>query len=468
MVLPPADVTDTTVPITSLAISDDQVGTLLRIEEGHFVDLKAIEVTPASITKAVSAFANASGGELFIGVDELVGASGKEREWRGFADEEGGNALIQAIEALSPLGNHYTAEFLRNEHEEGAVVHITVFKTPAILAASDGSIYVRRGAQRLPVKGEEALNRLRYDKGIRTFEDEQTDLPARVLSNSLPILDFLLQVVPTAEPEAWLEKQRLLIEGRSTVAGVLLFAEEPQAVLPKRSAVKIFRYKTKAEGERDTLVFDPITVEGPVYELIYSAVDRCKESVEKVQKLGTIGLENIQYPPEALHEIITNAILHRDYSIAADVQVRIFDNRIEIESPGRFAGHVTAANVLGEQFARNPKLVRLINKFPNPPNKDVGEGLNTAFEAMEKLRLKKPLIQEKEASVLIILRHETLGSPEQLVMEYLETHGEITNGIARELTGIKSENTMKNVFYRLRDRDVLELIPDRAAWRKKS
>lgn len=454
-------------PITSLVISDDQVATLLGIEEGHFIDVKAIEVAPASITKAVSAFANTSGGELFIGVDELMGAGGKERRWRGFADEERANGLVQAIEALSPLGNHYTAEFLRNENQQGVVVHVTVFKAPAILAASDGTIYVRRGAQRLPVKGDEALNRLRYDKGLRTFEDEQTDLPARELSNSVPILDFLLKVVPTAEPEAWLEKQRLIVDGRSTVAGVLLFADEPQAVLPKRSAVKVFRYRTKAEGERDTLVFDPITVEGPTYELIYSAVDRCKEIVESVQKLGPQGLENIHYPPEALHEIITNAILHRDYSIAADVQVRIFDNRIEIESPGRFPGHVTAANVLGEQFARNPKIVRLINKFLNPPNKDVGEGLNTAFEAMEKLRLKKPLIEEKDASVLVTLRHESLGSPEQLVMEYLETHAEITNGIARELTGIKSENTMKNVFYRLRDRGVLELVPERAAWRKK-
>ena len=276
-----------------------------------------------------------------------------------------------------------------------------------------------------------------------------------------------MNVVPTAEPEAWLEKQRLVVDERSTVAGVLLFAEEPQAILPKRSAVKIFRYKTKAEGERDTLVFDPLTVEGPVYELIYSAVDRCKEIVESIQKLGSQGLENIQYPPEALHELITNAVLHRDYSIAADVQVRIYDNRIEIESPGRFPGHVTPANVLSEQFARNPKVVRIINKFPNPPNKDVGEGLNTAFEAMEKLRLKKPIVEENEASVLVTLRHESLGSPEQLVMEYLDTNADITNGVARELTGIKSENTMKNVFYRLRDRGVLELVPDRAAWRKK-
>jgi ATP-dependent DNA helicase RecG len=120
-------------------------------------------------------------------------------------------------------------------------------------------------------------------------------------------------------------------------------------------------------------------------------------------------------------------VLHRDYSIAADVQIRIFDDRVEIESPGKFPGHVTAKNVLNEQFARNAKVVRLVNKFPNAPNKDVGEGLNTAFEAMEKLRLKAPSIEERDNSILVTLRHEKLASPEQLVLEYVETHQEITN-----------------------------------------
>lgn len=96
--------------------------------------------------------------------------------------------------------------------------------------------------------------------------------------------------------------------------------------------------------------------------------------------------------------------------------------------------------------------------------------MNAAFEAMEKLRLKPPVIEEREHSLLVILKHESLGSPEQIVMEYLKTHEEITNSIGRDLTGIKSENTMKEVFYRLRDRDLLEQVPgklgNKAAWRK--
>lgn len=452
---------------TIVDISEDQVGVLLAQEEGHFLDMKAIEISPASITKAVSAFANTSGGELYVGIDEVVSSAGREWRWRGFAAPEDANGLIQALEAMSPLGNHYAIEFLRAEGKPGLIAHIGVLKSKDILASSSGKVYVRRGAQKLPVDGEEAMRRLRLDKGIASFEDEVVDVDPKEISNSETVINFMINVVPSSEPERWLEKQRVVVGNKPTVAGVLLFSDEPQAILPKRSAVKLYRYTTKEGGERDTLAFDPITIEGPVYELIYATVERCKDIVEGIQKLGASGLENISYPPEALHEIITNAILHRDYSIASDVHVRIFDNRIEIESPGRFPGHITPENVLHEQFARNPKVVRLINKFPDPPNKDVGEGLNTAYEAMGKLRLKAPVISEKEHSVQVTLRHESLGSPEQIVMEYLQSHDEITNAIARELTGIKSENTMKNVFYRLRDRELLELIPDRPAWKKK-
>jgi ATP-dependent DNA helicase RecG len=451
-------------------ISADQVVELLAIHESHFMDLKGVDITPASLSKTVAAFANTSGGEIYLGIEEVVGKKGKERVWKGFDSPEAANTVLQVIEAMSPLGNHYEAEFLRADDEEGLVLHFVVLKTREIVQASNGKVYIRRGAQKLPVEGDEPVQRLKYDKGISSFEDELVDAEIAEIANSAVVIEFLIQVVPTAEPEVWLAKQRLVANGRPTVAGVMLFSEEPQALLPKRSAIKVYRYKTKAEeGERDFLVGDPVTVEGAAYDLIYDAVRKAKEILEGIEKLGPQGMEPVVYPDEALHEILTNAVLHRDYSIAADVQVRIFDNRVEIESPGRLPGHVTQENILREQFARNPKLVRLINRFPDPPNKDVGEGLNTAFEAMEKLRLKKPTIEEREHSVLVTLRHESLGSPEQLVMEYLKANDEITNAIGRELSGIKSENTMKEVFYRLRDRGLLEQVPgklgNKAAWR---
>jgi len=457
--------------VTLKKISSDQLFALIEVEESHFIDLKSIDILPGTLTKTLSALCNTSGGEIYIGIEEIEGVDGKKRLWSGFQDQEAANAIFQVIEKMTPLSNHYSAEFLEAEGAKGLVLHINAHKTQEILKASNGKTYVRRSAQNLPIDGDAAIERLNYDKGIKTFEDEISSAADFDISNSLTILDFLLSVIPSSEPDQWLSKQRLVSGGRATVAGVLLYSDMPQAILPKRSAIKIIRYQTKNEGERDFLAFDPITIEGSIYSLIYDSVDACKKIVEGIKKLGLNGLEQITYPEEALHEVVTNAVLHRDYSIAADAQIRIYDNRIEIESPGRLPGHVTVEKITKTQFARNPKLVRLINKFKNPPNKDVGEGLRTTFEAMDKLRLKKPLILEKDDSVLVTLRHESLGSPEQLVMEYLQKHSDITNSIGRDITGIRSENSMKDVFYRLRDRSQLEQVPGRAgnkaAWQIK-
>jgi ATP-dependent DNA helicase RecG len=394
-----------------------QADKILNQEESHFVDLKSLDISPAKLTKTISAFANASGGEIYIGIDEKNTAEGKKRSWRGFDDQEAANGHIQVFESIFPLGQYYSYSFLRCPVGPGLVLVVEINKSRNISKASDGTIYIRRGAMSLPVSGEESIERLRLDKGIQSFETETVDIELDFITNSSPIIEFLIEVVPTADPEPWLKKQQLIKFGKPTVAGVLLFAEEPQSILPKRCGVKIYRYKTSdLEGTRDTLAFNPITIDGCLYDQIKTTVAKTVEVIEDIQKLGTKGFEIISYPFEALHEILTNALLHRDYSIPVDVHVRIFDNRIEIESPGKLPGHITQDNILSEQFARNAHIVRLINKFPDPPNNDVGEGLNTAFQAMTKLRLKLPEIIETISAVLVIIKHETLASPEESVM----------------------------------------------------
>jgi ATP-dependent DNA helicase RecG len=88
---------------------------------------------------------------------------------------------------------------------------------------------------------------------------------------------------------------------------------------------------------------------------------------------------------------------------------------------------------------------------------------------MKRLRLKEPLIEERDNAVVVHIRHEKLASAEDIVLEHLRSHPAITNSIGRQLTGIESENAMKNVFYRLRNRGLLEQVPklrgNKAAWR---
>ena len=376
-------------------ITDEQRDSILDLSEGHFVDLKAKEIRPSKLTQTISSFANTDGGELYIGIFEKDKVA-EIREWNGFDNAEAANAHLQVFEALFPLGEDFTYTFLSNFNSHGLVLYVTINKTKSIVYSSDEIPYIRRGAQKLPVDTAEKLTRLERNKGITSFENELISIDLSEIWNSEIVIRFMLEVIPSSEPDNWLKKQRLIQGDKVTVTGVLLFSDLPQAILPKRSGIKVYRYKTSnAEGTRETLVGNPISIEGCAYDLIKDAVSKTQELIVNIQVLGTSGLEQVNYPIETLHEIITNAVLHRDYSVADDIHIRIFDNRVEIESPGRLPAHITVNNILDERFARNGNLVRVINKFPEPPNKDVGEGLNTAFAAMRRLKLKEPQITER-------------------------------------------------------------------------
>ena len=449
------------IPIVDLTPAEVEL--VLGTEEGHFADVKAIEIAPARLTKTLSAFANADGGDIFVGVDENK-KTGK-RTWRGFRTVEDANGHLQAFELTFPLDQFAEYQLLRNAAapENGLVLKGSLQKTPNVRPASDGTTYVRRGAQSLPVTEKDALLRLEYAKGVRSFESHPVDVPLDFVTNSETIISFMLEVVPTGEPEPWLRKQLLIRDNKPTVCAVLLFGDEPQAALPKQSTVKIYRYATTDEvGTRATLQGQPDTVEGNLYDVIHAAVARTVATVEGISIMGPSGLESVQYPEVTLHEIITNAALHRDYSIADDIHVRVFDNRIEVESPGCLPAHITPENILQERFARNGGVVRWINKFPNPPNKDVGEGLRTAFDAMRSLKLKPPEITEAANAVVVSIRHERLASPEEMILEYLQNNPEITNSVVRELTGIGSENKVKTIFQRMIKAKALESIPGRS------
>lgn len=450
-------------------INDEQAENLLKIREDFLNDVKAKEIKPSKLSETISAFANAAGGDIYIGISE--DKENKTKHWQGFAEPEDANDIPQVLLQAHPFGNHLIFEYLECEKFPGLVLHITVKKVKELVKSSSGDIYIRVNAGKQKIDSPEAMKRLELDKGIITFENEWVEVTESRIENSISILHFLMNIIPNGEPKTYLENQELIKPGHAKVCGVLLFCDEPAIYLPKRSSIKIMRYKTKEEDiGREFLDGNPLTIEGDIYNVIFNSVKQTKGILEGIQKLTEAGLETIKYPDETLHEVITNAVLHRDYSIVADVQIRVFDNRVEVESPGKLPGHVTTKNILHTQSARNPSLVRLINKFPDPPNKDVGEGLNTAFKAMELLRLKKPIITEAENSVVVIIRHESLGSPEEIVMEYMSQNDEITNSTARELTGIKSENSMKNVFLRLKNSNLLEPIPERKgsafAWRK--
>jgi ATP-dependent DNA helicase RecG len=442
--------------IEVIEIDDEQAAQLLGNAEGHFLDFKAIEVKPAKLSETVCAFANAEGGDLYVGVDE--GANGFD--WRGFASPEDANGHVHALERLFPLGDEFSYEFLASEVRDGLLLHVAIQKSSRVFQASNGKVYLRRNAGKLLIDSEEGLRRLQLDKGIASFEDETVDVELDALSESEAMRRYIEHNVPKRTGEDVLRTRLLLRRGLPRVAAVLVFLDLPQAALPERSAVKVSRYRTTGVPNRESLVGQPETVEGCLYDLIYGAVEVARKLIEAHQVVGEHGMEAAKYPEETLHEVITNAVMHRDYSIPDYVHIRIFDNRVEVESPGRLPGGVTVQNILAARALRNGKIVSLVNKFPNPPNKDMGEGLNTAADAMRAVRLHPPRFEETAQNTFVVtIPHESLATAEELILEHIETHDSITNREARTLYPTETQHIMRQIIARMCDEGLLEKVP---------
>jgi ATP-dependent DNA helicase RecG len=456
----------------------EQEAEMLRREESHFLDFKRAIITPGKLQETVTALANADGGEIIIGLDDDIRRSPIDR-FHGFPNPEHANNYVSIPDILvDPPVPAVSAEFIVCPTAPShLLLHLLIPKSPMVHYTSDKTCFIRKGAQNLVLKGK-AIERLIFSKGQRSYED----VPAEtVRAKELAESDYMrkyLHLVPTAQPaEVFLKKQRLTHEEGQVhflgpqilTAGVLLFDDTPQASLPTKCAVKVTRLETaEEEYKRDYLKGTPRTIEGPLQLVI----ERARETALQVMAAVTYKVgghyEALRYPPVAIHEIITNAVLHRDYAIKDDIHINIYDNRIEVISPGKLPGHITVENILQERYARNPKIVRLLNKLPDPPNKDIGEGLDTAFRSMRDARLKPPFIEEMDNGVRVVLRHESIASAEEQIIDYIEKNGTVRNRDARELTGIESENAMKRVFERMRRNQIIEPVDPNATRAKYS
>ncbi len=449
---------------------------LIERQEGHFWDHKSAKSPGATIQAIAVALANADGGEFILGIEDVNGPAAGLNRWQGFTSIEAANHVHQALVKQVHPPVPYTLTYLQVDGRapQGIAVMVQVMKSASVHMTDAKIVYVRRGAQNLLLQGQQVTD-LTLSKGTASYEDQTlAKYDLRDLAAEPELVEFLRTYSPRTDPEMFAAKQRLIDRdtAKTTVAAAVLYAEVPSAVVPKKCAVKVARYRTsEAEARREHLEGTPLTIEGPARQVIDDTISEVTKLVESVSILHPDGsLEPARYPPEALKEIVVNAVIHRDYNISDDILVLVFDNRVEVRSPGILPGHMTLDNLLSERFSRNPTVVRLLNKYPDPPNKDIGEGLDTVVTKMHEAKLKEPQFFVRDNSFVVVLGHTSLASPEDIVMEYLETNEEITNAIARKLCAIPSENEMKRVFLRLAKAQLIERVPGKrggkAAWQK--
>jgi ATP-dependent DNA helicase RecG len=446
-------------------ISLEQALALCSRHEDQFFDRKSRASKGKTAQKIVVAFGNADGGEVAFGIKDDSEESDPSKRLDLFADPEEANDVLQAIFAVNPALNFRYAFYRVSEHA-GVLLRVFVEKGQHVHSTADNTVYRRLGAASVAVRDPEEITRIAFGKGAISYETTKLNgqPPEAVVESDEA--KYLTSSIPEG-PDGLIDRE----DWTPNAAGALVLASNPQGLVSTRCECRVIFYDTREEKpEREHLKINE-TIGGPLYRQIHKTVSRVTEILSDISILTSAGLKKVDYPPEAVWEIITNAIIHRDYSIADDVQIIIFQNRIEIISPGSLPAFVNLNNILDVRFSRNPKIVRTLRRYPDPPNQDLGEGLNTAYQKMQDRRLKPPIIEIGQNRVKVTIAHAPLASPEDTLIEFLKNNDVITNKQARDLTGIKSENQMKEVLYRLRDQDLIYLDPvlkgNKSAWIKR-
>ena len=425
---------------------------------------------PKSWLKSVSAFANGRGGKLIFGVKEnntILGLYDYQK------DSENISEIIKTKMDSIP-------EFdMEIEELEGKVILILSIypgkNTPYFVVDSGSrTAYKRVGNQSIPATRIDLFNMSLKGQRV-TYDSLESDKKIQDITFKELAIEYKNKTLKEFEEKDLLSFGLINEEGNLTIAGSL-FADGYQ-VYQSRVFCTRWNGLTKANGLMDAL--DDQEFEGNIIYLLKASMDFVKRNSKKMWKKGPIyRVEYPEYPERAVQEAIVNALIHRDYTvIGSEVHLDIYDDRMEIYSPGgmydgTFVQNVDPYNVSSSR--RNPVLADLFARMDLMERR--GSGLRKIIEAYEscenyKIEL-KPEFRSTESAFFTVLKNlnydtqnDTQNDTQKLkpkdrqekIIHIMKDKKNIT---AIELSDILSVSiiTIKRDLKKLTDENIIEYI----------
>ena len=202
--------------------------------------------------------------------------------------------------------------------------------------------------------------------------------------------------------ERILSNLKLLKSPHLTLAGLLLFGKEPQQARPQLMVKAVTFIGNRLEG---TEYLDSEDIGSTLAEQFKGTMGFLKRNLRKRQNGQNFNFPGILEIPEiALEEAIVNALAYRDYLISSSIRVFIFDNRVEIISPGKLPNTATVESIrAGIQIVRNPVLISFVPKI-GIPYRGLGSGVPRMIEECRKANLPEPkFIEDKLAETFTVV-----------------------------------------------------------------
>lgn len=385
-------------------------------------DLAVKEREIMSLARSMTAFANTNDGTIVIGVDEST------------KDVIGLDIESNSIEGIMKIGSDYCNPAIIPEvriEKIGLknVVTISIKRGNKSPYHTDGVCYIRKGRD-VHVASHSDIEGMYLEK--KELEESKGDdwpvkgatyesLDPKKIDEYIEKRKKRLGEEVNIPKEKFLELMGVLIEGEGrfipTAGGMLVFGRHPQHFLWGSNA-RAVRFKGNDVGG---VIIDQKEVNGTIQEMI----DGIRQFIVKHMRLGgkiedLMRREVPEYPELIIREAVTNAIIHRDYTISgATVRIFMFDNRIEIYTPGGLPGPVTVENIEDTQYSRNRVIVELLLQMGYMEK--LGIGIKRIKLAARENGLTEPKLLDTGTDFVLTL----FGSGDRVVQ--IEKHERVKN-----------------------------------------
>ena len=366
---------------------------ICQMAEGQTFDCKSIRIEPKALANTIVAMANADGGMIAVGITD------KSRRIEGVDQEQDRlNEILRTPFDFCVPTVSVTTEFLPCKDSEGRDNHILIFLVPAsprLHANQADEVFWRVGDKSRKLSFEERLQ-LMYDKGERYYEDSPAYDATLDDIDMDAVRAYVKRLGYGKSPMEYLQENKgfLTNKGESvqvSTACILLFGKRPQDFFPRARVRFIRYYGIEEKVGREMNVIKDVTFEGRILDQIQKTIDYLETQVKEHSYLGEDGLfkTDREYPKFVIQEMTVNSVCHRDYSIkGTEIQIKMFDDRLVFETPGKLPGIVRTDNIRHTHFSRNPKIAEYLKAYDYV--KEFCEGVDRMCRELSAVGTKDP------------------------------------------------------------------------------
>lgn len=454
---------------------------LTKEKENLYFDRKRGKISLQDLANEVASFANSNGGLIAVGITD----EGKIEGFNVYGKEKL-NECQKVVTNYLKNTPTYRIELINIKNEKGEDDNILLFHIEPelnyLIRNNKDEVYCRQGDSSIRLNANQ-IRSLEYDRKERDFEAEVL-LESSINDIDSEVMEVYKRKIDTDLPNEEILKARGFLREKNgkyhlTKAGMLLFGKNPSIYLPS-ARVRVLKFEgTEFQVGTEMNIIKDRTFDKCLFKTLEQAREFINSQLREFTHLSPDGVfETVpEYPEFAWYEGLVNAVCHRDYSNSGEyIIVKLFDDRLEISSPGRLGGFVTLETMKNKRYSRNPQIARVLNELGIV--RELNEGVKRIYSEMQKFYLKDPVYSEPDRnSVLLVLdnniavranrKQETLKKSdfikdkwdilnyaERQVLQIINDKGEVTSDDVSKIIS-RGKTTAVKLLNKLIDLDLI-------------